>query len=282
MPVTSKSKRKRKLFCDIHPFCYAISLRKEIFKRHLRNLFSREKIAKVITDEKLPVIVSSHNSNLIRRGKGVDLRLQQNKMVNIILACSKINGMTIRPGETFSFWKTVGKLTRKKGYLDGRMIKRGEMVASLGGGLCNLANTINLIVLHSPLKVTEFHNHSDAVNPHKGKRAALSEGTAVNYNNMDYRFKNSTDQNIQLLLWCEDEILHAELRSERAFPLSYILFEENHHYKKEEDKYYRISKVYRKISDNLTGNILKKELILDNHSEVLYDYALIPEDEIRE
>ena len=62
----------------------------------------------------MPNIISAHSSNIIRKGKGIDPVLQENKAVNLKLASSKINGIIIRPGETFSFWKTVGKATRKK------------------------------------------------------------------------------------------------------------------------------------------------------------------------
>ena len=58
--------------------------------------------------------------------------------------------------------------------------------------------------------------------------------------------------------------------------------EENHHFKKEGEKYYRISQVYRIIIDKKTNKEIDKELILDNHSEVLYDYKLIPKNEIRD
>ena len=64
----------------------------------------------------------------------------------------------------------------------------------------------------------------------------------MNYNYIDYRFKNNTDQNIQLLVWCENERLYGELRSEREFPFRYKLTEEDHHFHKEGNKYYRISK----------------------------------------
>jgi len=274
-------KRKR-LFCDINPTCYAISLKKEILKRHLKDLLSNEKVAKTIANEKLPNIVFSHSSNMIKRGKDIDLTLQENKAVNIMLACGKINGIIIHPGETFSFWKTVGKISKKRGFKDGRVMRRNGLTAGIGGGLCNLANTIHLLVLHSPLEVSEFHNHSDALAPDEGKRIPFSAGTSVTYNNVDYRFKNNTDQDVQLLLWCEGETSYAQLRSEREFPWCYKLIEEDHHFKKEENKYYRISKIYKEVSDISTGNILKKELVLDNHSEVLYDYSLIPKDQIRD
>lgn len=272
---------KNKLFCEINPVCYAISSQKEVCKRHIKDFFSHEKFAKTIKKEALPNIVSSHSSNMIKRAKGIDLRLQENKATNIKLACSKINGIVIRPGEVFSFWRTVGKTSKRKGYKDGRVISGNKLIPGTGGGLCNLANIIHLLVLHSPLEVTEFHNHSDALAPDQGKRVPFSSGTSISYNYIDYRFKNTTKQNIQLLLWCEGETLHAELRSQREFPWCYKLVEENHHFRKEGNKYYRISKIYKVITDRVTGNILDKKLVLDNHSEVMYDYALIPKDQIR-
>lgn len=273
---------KDKLFCEINPTCYAISLQKEVLKRHIMNMTGNEKFAKTIQSKKLPNIVSSHSSNLIKRGKGIDITLQKNKAVNIKLSCEKINGIVIHPGEVFSFWKTVGKTTKRKGYKDGRVLVGNRIEPGIGGGLCNLGNTIHLLVLHSPLEVTEFHNHSDALAPDGEKRVPFSTGTCISYNNIDYRFKNNTDQDIQILVWCENEKLYAELRSERKFPWSYELVEENHHFKKENDKYYRISKIYKRVTDKVTGEEISKELVLDNHSEVLFDYDLIPKELIIE
>lgn len=273
-------RNKKKLFCEINPTCYAISLQKEIMKRHIKNLLTHEKFAKTIQQEKLPNVVSNYSCNLIKRGKGIDIRLQENKATNIMLACNKINGMVIHPGEVFSFWRTIGNTTKRKGYKEGRVIQGDRIVAGLGGGLCNLSNTIHLLILHSPLDVTEFHKHSDALAPDEGKRVPFSSGTSVCYNNLDYRFKNNTDQDVQLLAWCEDGKLYAELRSEKEFPWRYELVEEDHHFQKEEGKYYRISKIYRNIIEKSKNSVIKKELVLNNHSEVMYDYSLIPQDQI--
>lgn len=271
----------KKLFCDINPTTYKISLEKEIFKRNVKDLFSEEKIAKQHSKEVLPNIVKSHSSILIRKLNGVDLRLQENKVTNIMLACNKVNGLIIHPGETFSFWKTVGKATQKKGYKEGLVISSKGLTSGYGGGLCQMANMIHWLVLNSPLEVTELHHHSDALFPDERRRVPFGTGTSVSYNNIDYRFRNNTDQDVQILVWIEDGELLGELRSEREFPYRYKLIEENHHFKKEGDKYYRISQVYRLVIDRATNEVLNKELILDNHSAVLYDYSLIPEDQIR-
>lgn len=272
---------KNKNFCDINPVCFAISSEKEIFKRYIKDALGKEKFAKNLEEKRLPNVVFHYSSNLIKKGKGIDVRLQENKVTNIMLACSKMNGMIIRPGEVFSFWKTVGRATKRKGYKEGRVIVKGKIEPGTGGGLCNLGNTINLLVLHSPLEIVELHHHSDALAPDNGKRVPFSSGTSVSYNYIDYRFKNNTDQDIQLLVWCEDGKLHGELRSQKEFPWSYELIEEDHHFQKEGDKYYRISKIYRNTIERITGDILDKKLIWDNHSIVMYDYDLIPKDQIR-
>ncbi len=272
---------KRRLFCDISPACYKISVEKEIMLRNIKNLLSKEKIAKTRLNEELPNIVKGHSSILIRKLNGVDIKLQENKVTNIMLACNKVNGIIIHPGETFSYWKTIGRATKKKGYKEGLVIGRNGMGSGYGGGLCQMANMIHWLVLNSPLEVTELHHHSDALFPDERRRVPFGTGTSVFYNNIDYRFKNNTDQDVQLLVWIENGELCGELRSEREYPCRYKLVEENHHFKKENDKYFRISQVYRIVIDKLTNEELYKELILDNHSEVMYDYSLIPEDQIR-
>lgn len=104
---------KNKNFCDINPVCFAISSEKEIFKRYIKDALGKEKFAKNLEEKRLPNVVFHYSSNLIKKGKGIDVRLQENKVTNIMLACSKMNGMIIRPGEVFSFWKTVGRATKR-------------------------------------------------------------------------------------------------------------------------------------------------------------------------
>ena len=55
-----------KLFCEINPTCYKIALQKEIMKRHIKNAVSDKNMAKTKDFNKLPNLVSSKNSKLIR------------------------------------------------------------------------------------------------------------------------------------------------------------------------------------------------------------------------
>lgn len=44
---------------------------------------------------------------------------QQNKVVNLKIAIKQLDGIVIRPGEIFSYWRLIGKPTRRKGYVEG-------------------------------------------------------------------------------------------------------------------------------------------------------------------
>ena len=273
---------KDKLFCDISPTTYKISQEKEILKRHIRNLRSKESFAVEHLTKLLPTVVVENSSQMIKTGKGIDPVLQHNKADNIRLSAAALDKLVIHPGETFSFWKTVGRTTKRKGYKDGRVIEGNALKPGIGGGLCNLGNSLHLLILHSPLDVTEFHNHSDALAPDHGKRVPFATGTSISYNNIDYRFQNNTDQDFQLHIFCEGDVLRAQLLCEREIPTWYRLVEEGHRFQKEGEKYYRVSKIYRETLDKQTNKVLEKKLVLDNHSEVMYDYDLIPKDQIVE
>ena len=273
--------KKRKLFCERGPLCYKISLLKEYILRDIKDFFSKEKFAKKKSDKKLPYIVKGHRSTIHRKLEGVDIKLQQNKKTNLKIAGDKIDHIIIKPGETFSFWKIVGNTTKRRGYLEGLTISCGNIGKSIGGGLCQLANLIHWLILNSPLEVTELHHHSDAIFPDSNRRVPFGTGTSIFYKNVDYRFKNTSDQPVQLLIWQENGELMGELRSEKPFTYKYRIVEENHHYSKEGNEYYRNSLIYRLVM-NKDKEIIKKELLLKNHSKVLYDYSLIPKDEIKD
>ena len=270
-----------KNFSDINPLFYKISMYKGILFRNLKDLFSKEKFAKEKKENKLPFTVSEYNSTLIKKGKGIDPTTQINKAVNIKLASSKITGIIIHPGEVFSFWRLIGKVNKRNGYKEGRVIRNNRLIKGTGGGLCNLANTINNLILLSPLEIIEFHKHSDALASDIGHRVPLANGTSVSYNYIDYRFKNNTNQDVQILLWCDEEKLYGELRSENEFPYKYELIEENHHFSRENEKMYRISQIYRNTIDKKDNSIIDKELIWDNHSLVMFDHDLIPKELIK-
>lgn len=274
--------KKRKLFCEYGPLAYKISLLKEAIKKDLIDFKNGKKFAKKKNKENLEYIWKGDTKVLLRKLHGVDMQLQKNKVKNLQLASQKIDGITVKPGEEFSFWNLVGNATKRKGYLEGLVISNSQMKKGIGGGLCQMANMIHWLVLHTPLTVTELHHHSDALFPDVKRRVPFGTETSISYKALDYRFKNTTENPIQIRVWLDDTFLYGEIRSTVPLNEKYKIVEEDNHYAKDEDGiFYRNSKVYRIITDKKTKQEIKKELILDNHSQVMYDYELIPKEEIR-
>lgn len=272
---------KRRQFYQLSPVCYRVSLWKEGLRKSLADRRSGFWAAELRQEESLPVIVKSHRSPVLRRLEGVDMALQQSKRANLALAAGCIDGVVIRPGESFSFWRLVGDPTARRGFGPGLTIASGRVGTGVGGGLCQAGNLLHYLVLHSPLTVTELHHHSDALFPDDRRRVPFGTGTSIFYPHIDYRFRNDTGQTVQLRLWLEEDDLCGELRSQTPFPLRYRLREEDSHYVKEGADYYRVSRVYR-LTLNGAGEQVNRELLLDNHSKVLFDPALIPPDQLRE
>lgn len=272
----------RKLFCQYGAVCYAISLRKEYMLRFLRDTASHDRFASRQTLEPLPFIVKSHRSTLLRQLSGVDMALQQNKTVNLRIASPFIDGLIIEPGETFSFWRRVGYPSRRRGFLPGLAISHDERISrTVGGGLCQLANMIHWLALHSPLTVTELHHHSDALFPDSNRRVPFGTGTSVFYNNVDYRLRNDTPDTYQLRVWLDETDLCGELRCAVKPRLRYRIEERDHHYSRESDGFYRNSEIWKRELDRATGALVSERMIFRNHSRVLYNASLIPADEIR-
>lgn len=279
----NKMGKKRKLFCEYGPIAYKISLFKEAKKKDLIDLKNGKKFAKKKSKENFEYIWKGDAKVLLRKLQGVDMQLQKNKVKNLLLASKKIDGIIIKPGEEFSFWNLVGNATKRKGYLEGLVISNSQMKKGVGGGLCQMANMIHWLVLHTPLEVTELHHHSDALFPDVKRRVPFGTGTSISYKALDYRFKNTTKYPIQIRVWLDDTFLYGEIRSTVLLKEKYKIIEEDNHYAKDEDGiFYRNSKVYRIITNKETNQEIKKELILNNHSKVMYDYNLIPKEEIKE
>ena len=82
---------------------------------------------------------------------------------NIALACERVAGNVLLPGETFSFNTAVGLRTAENGFLEAPIISGGEYVSGTGGGVCQASTTLMNAALRAGLTVTESRPHSLAV-----------------------------------------------------------------------------------------------------------------------
>lgn len=240
--------------------------------RAARNLLAARHFAKEKSEERLPVVIYKHNSLIRRRLGNVNMQLQENKAVNLALAAPKISGVLIRPGETFSFWYLVGKLTAKKGYREGLTIAANKPSSGIGGGMCQMTNLIHWMILHSEMEITEHHHHDRFdLFPDFHRTIPFGTGTSIMYNYLDYRFRNCTDRTYQLIIYTTEEYLCGELRADARQPYKFHIYAENVYFSREDGTVYRNGEVYRDKIDCKTGDHVEKKLIRRNHAKVCYD-----------
>ena len=114
---------------------------------------------------------------------------------NIKITCNTLNNTTVKNGSTFSFCNTVGKATSAKGYQEADVYDHnGNKTKGLGGGNCQVSSTLyNAVLAVSSLKVTERHEHSNALPYVKDCKDA-----AVAYGSYDFKFVNNTGNDIKI------------------------------------------------------------------------------------
>jgi len=109
---------------------------------------------------------------------------------NVANGASLVNGATVYPGETFSFYDAVKPFSEANGYYMAGSYLQGRVVDSLGGGICQVSTTLYNAVLKAELDVTERHNHSMIVNyvdPSADAAIAESAGKDLQFvNNLEY------------------------------------------------------------------------------------------------
>lgn len=112
-----------------------------------------------------------------------------------------INGLTLYPGEEFSTYEMVAPFTEANGYYMAGSYLNGQVVDSLGGGICQVSTTLYNAVLLAELEVTERHNHSMIVTyVDPSADAAISESAGK-----DFRFKNNTQAPIYIEGYTTDD-----------------------------------------------------------------------------
>jgi vancomycin resistance protein YoaR len=107
---------------------------------------------------------------------------------NIRLAANSLNNFLVDSGGEFSFNRTVGERSEKRGYKNAKIILDGEFVDGVGGGVCQVSTTLYNALLLAGMTITEYHPHSLAVS-----YIAPSFDAMVNSNSADLRFINYTD-----------------------------------------------------------------------------------------
>lgn len=136
----------------------------------------------------------------------------ENVKRNIMIACEKLDGVTIPPGGTLSFNEIVGEGSAQNGFAPGRVMYRDHVVLEPGGGLCQVSSTIYNVLLLAGCVILERHRHSRPV-----AYVPLGLDATIKYGKKDLKMKNPHAVPIRLELRADSASLRAVITSGGVF-----------------------------------------------------------------
>lgn len=107
---------------------------------------------------------------------------------NVENGCKLIDGSIVYPGEILSADEKMRPYTIANGYGVGGAYLNGEVIDSIGGGICQVSTTLYNAVLYSELETAARAAHSMTVN-----YVPLSRDAAIAGDYKDFKFKNNTE-----------------------------------------------------------------------------------------
>lgn len=125
-----------------------------------------------------------------------ELTRRQNRDTNISKAAGLMNVIELEPGESFSFNKTTGERSEKKGWALAPAVYRGSHRAEPGGGVCQVSTTMFNALLRCGVDITYHKEHSLPSD-------YVDEGmdATVNYGSIDFKFKNNKSGTLYVFVY---------------------------------------------------------------------------------
>ena len=124
---------------------------------------------------------------------------------NIEIAASRLDGMILLPGETFSYNEAVGQRTWEAGFRVAQAYSDGQVVEALGGGICQVSSTLYAATMYARLATVSRTNHYFKV-------SYIDYGldATVSWGQPDFKFRNNRDYPIKIAAFTnpDDESLH--------------------------------------------------------------------------
>lgn len=148
---------------------------------------------------------------LLGTGKTSFAGSSKDRIANITIGSSKIDGIILQPGQEFSTLNTIGEVTTRLGYKPEANIRNGKTVMALGGGLCQVSTTTFRAALNSGMKITQRKNHAYAI----GYYSPQGTDAAIANPDLDFKFINDTGSPVLIKAHIEKYQLIIEISSNK-------------------------------------------------------------------
>src|SRR5438105_883560 len=181
-----------------------------VLLRGLRNLMGPRVQKHQPTEqlEKAPVI-AEHRTPLWREARDDEFPLVAGKVHNLRIARSPFDGVVVRAGCVFSFWRQLGRPSRWRGFVEGREVRAGCVVPTIAGGLCQLSNALAGCASDCGITLLERHKHTARLmhEPLGNDARPESLDATVLWNYVDLRFVPTFDVRIEVELTADEFVV---------------------------------------------------------------------------
>ncbi len=133
------------------------------------------------------------------------------RVYNVALASSRINGVLVAPGETFSFASAIGDISKYTGYKEAYIIQGGKTILGDGGGVCQVSTTLFRAVMNAGLPIVERHAHAYRVGYYEQDAGPGLDAT-VFVPSVDFKFSNDTGKYLLIQTTVDTKKLTADFK----------------------------------------------------------------------
>jgi vancomycin resistance protein YoaR len=111
----------------------------------------------------------------------------QSRVTNIHRIADLVDGVVVRPGDTFSLNGHVGPRTRDKGFVEGGAIFEGEFISAVGGGVSQFATTFFNAAFFGGYEFLQYKAHSYYIS-----RYPVGREATIDYPSVDLVIRNNS------------------------------------------------------------------------------------------
>ena len=154
------------------------------------------------------------------------------------------------------------------------LLRNGQVVPGVGGGLCQCSNLLYWMTLHTPLTITERHRHGYDVFPDADRTQPFGSGATCFYNYLDLMIRNDTPHVWRLSLRVMDAELEGAWQCSAPQAFRYEVYEKKHRFQGEYwGGYTRHNVLFRRVFD-MEGVPVGEEFVCENHAIMMYSPML--------
>ena len=189
---------------------FGLRVGRQVLKRLCRDLLvrplPRHAPVALTEGEGTPCLLAEQRSPLWTEAPASEAALVEGKVHNLRLARPSFDGIVVPAGQVLSFWRQLGRPSRRRGYVEGRELREGCAVPVPAGGLCQLSNALVRCAQAAGVEIVERHAHTARIGADAAAGGAALDAT-VFWNYVDLRLRPAFDLRIEVEMDAQDLVV---------------------------------------------------------------------------